>query len=41
VKYPQPSGTTLNVTVTHTGSSTPTQLPSDLTVINGADVSCD
>jgi LCP family protein required for cell wall assembly len=41
VKYPQASGTTLNVTVTHTGSSTPTQLPSDLTVINGADVSCD
>ena len=41
VKYPQASGTTLNVTVTHTGSSTPTQLPSDLTVINGADVSCE
>jgi LCP family protein required for cell wall assembly len=41
VKYPQASGTTLNATVTHTGSSTPTQLPSDLTVINGADVSCE
>ncbi len=41
VRYPQASGTTLNVIVTHTGSSTPTQLPSDLTVINGADVSCE
>jgi LCP family protein required for cell wall assembly len=41
VKYPQASGTTLSVDVTHTGSSTPTQLPSDLTVINGADVSCE
>lgn len=41
VTYPQASGTTLSVEVTHTGSSTPTQLPSDLTVINGADVSCE
>lgn len=41
VKYPQASGTPLNVNVTHTGGSTPTQLPSDLTVINGADVSCE
>ena len=41
VKYPQASGTTLNVNVTHTGGSTPTRLPSDLTVINGADVSCE
>ena len=41
VRYPQASGTPLNVNVTHTGSSTPTRLPSDLTVINGADVSCE
>jgi LCP family protein required for cell wall assembly len=41
VKYPQASGTALNVNVTHTGGSTPTRLPSDLTVINGADVSCE
>jgi LCP family protein required for cell wall assembly len=41
VTYPQASGTTLSVNVTHTGSSTPTRLPSDLTVINGADVSCE
>lgn len=41
VKYPQASGTALTVSVTHAGSSTPTQLPSDLTVTNGADVSCE
>ena len=41
VRYPQASGTPLNVNVTHTGTSTPTRLPSDLTVINGADVSCE
>jgi LCP family protein required for cell wall assembly len=41
VRYPQASGTPLNVNVTHAGSSAPTQLPSDLTVINGADVSCE
>ena len=41
VRYPQASGTPLNVSVTHAGSSTPTKLPSDLTVINGADVSCE
>ncbi len=41
VKYPQASGTPLNVNVTHTGGSTPTQLPSDLPVINAADVSCE
>ena len=41
VKYPQASGTPLNVNVTHTGGVTPTRLPSDLTVINGADVSCE
>lgn len=41
VKYPQASGTPLTVNVTHTGGSTPTRLPSDLTVTNGADVSCE
>lgn len=41
VKYPQASGTALTVSVTHAGSSAPTKLPSDLTVTNGADVTCD
>ena len=41
VKYPQASGTPLIVSVTHVGSSTPTRLPSDLTVTNGADVTCE
>jgi LCP family protein required for cell wall assembly len=41
VKYPQASGTPLTATVTFTGGSTPTQLPSDLTVTNGADVRCE
>ncbi|MCB0932554.1 MAG: LCP family protein [Mycobacterium sp.] len=41
VKYPQASGTALSVSVTHTGSSTPTKLPLDLTVTNGADVTCE
>lgn len=41
VKYPQASGTQLTVDVTHVGGSTPTRLPSDLTVTNGADVRCD
>jgi hypothetical protein len=41
VRYPQASGTPLTVSVTHLGSSTPTKLPSDLTVINGADVTCE
>jgi len=41
VRYPQASGTPLNVTVTHTGGSIPTKLPSDLTVTNGADVRCE
>lgn len=41
VKYPQASGTALTMSVTHEGSSTPTKLPSDLTVVNGADVSCE
>lgn len=41
VKYPQASGTALNVSVVHTGGATPTSLPSDLTVTNGADISCE
>lgn len=41
VKYPQASGTALTMSVTHEGSSTPTKLPTDLTVVNGADVSCE
>lgn len=41
VRYPQASGTPLTVSVTHPGSSTPTKLPSDLTVINGADITCE
>ena len=41
VKYPQASGTPLIVSVTHVGSSTPTRLPSDLTVTNGADLTCE
>ena len=41
VKYPQASGTVLNVSVTHSGSTTPTKLPSNLTVTNGADVTCE
>jgi len=41
VRYPQASGTALTVSVTHAGSSTPTKLPSDLTVTNGADVTCE
>ena len=41
VTYPQASGSPLTVSVTHVGSSTPTKLPSDLTVTNGADVTCE
>ena len=41
VKYPQASGTPLSVSVIHAGGSTPTKLPSDLTVTNGADVRCE
>ncbi len=41
VKYPQASGTALTMSVVHEGSTTPTRLPSDLTVTNGADVSCE
>ncbi len=41
VKYPQASGTPLSASVSHAGPSTPTKLPSDLTVTNGADVTCE
>ena len=41
VKYPQASGTPLTVSVIHAGTSTTTRLPSDLTVTNGADVTCE
>ncbi len=41
VKYPQASGTPLTVLVTHAGSTTPTKLPADLTVTNGADITCE
>ncbi len=41
VKYPQASGTTLTVDVVHAGGTTSTELPSDLTVTNGADVRCE
>lgn len=41
VKYPQPSDTPLSVAVTHSSGDSPARLPSDLTVTNGADVSCD
>ena len=41
VKYPPASGTALTMSAIHEGSSTPTKLPLDLTVTNGADVSCE
>ena len=41
LRYPQASGTPLTVSVTHAGSSTPTKLPADLIVTNGADVTCE
>jgi len=41
VKYPQASGTALTVNVTHAGGTTATQLPTDLTVTNGADATCE
>ena len=41
VKYPEASGTPLSMFATHLGSTTPTKLPADLTVTNGADVTCD
>ena len=41
VKYPAASGTTLSMYATHLGGTTPTKLPADLTVTNGADVTCE
>lgn len=41
ITYPQASGTPLTVLVTHAGSTTPTKLPDDLTVTNGADITCE
>ncbi len=41
ITYPQASGTPLTATVTHAGSTTPTKLPDDLTVTNGADITCE
>ena len=41
LRYPQASGTPLTVSVTHAGSSTPTKLPADLIVTNGADITCE
>ncbi len=41
VTYPKASGTPLTVLVTHAGSTTPTKLPADLTVTNGADITCE
>lgn len=41
VTYPQASGTPLTVQVTHAGGTTPTELPDDLTVTNGADITCE
>ncbi len=41
VTAPPPSGSQLSVQVIHTGAATPTKLPEDLTVTNGADISCE
>lgn len=41
VGYPQASGTPLSMYATHAGGASPTQLPADLTVTNGADVTCE
>ena len=41
VQYPEASGTTLNMYASHSGGSTPTKLPTDLVVTNGADVTCE
>jgi hypothetical protein len=38
---PPPSGSSMTVTVAHQDRSTPTYLPEDLTITNGADVSCE
>ncbi|AQT81696.1 transcriptional regulator [Mycolicibacterium litorale] len=41
VNAPPPSGSPVSVHVSHNSSSTPTQLPEDLTVTNAADVTCE
>ena len=41
VNAPPASGSAVSVNVSHSGSSTPTQLPEDLTVTNAADVTCE
>ena len=41
VKTPPPSGSQVSVNVTHSAGATPTELPEDLTVTNGADTSCE
>ncbi len=41
VSPPPPSGSPMTVTVAHVDKSTPTYLPEDLTITNGADISCD
>ena len=41
VTYPPASGSQLSMNATYTGSTTPSRLPADLNVTNGADVTCD
>ncbi|MGY4709493.1 LCP family glycopolymer transferase [Mycolicibacterium sp. CBM1] len=41
VNAPPPSGSAVSVHVSHNSSSTPTQLPEDLTVTNAADITCE
>lgn len=41
VNTPPPSGSEIAVHVTHTAGATPTELPEDLTVTNGADTTCE
>jgi len=41
VTAPLPSGSPISVNVTHTSAATPTELPEDLTVTNGADTTCE
>lgn len=41
VGTPLPSGSTVTVDIVHTGSTTPTALPEDLTVTNAADITCE
>ncbi|HEU4361654.1 MAG TPA: LytR family transcriptional regulator, partial [Mycobacterium sp.] len=41
VGTPAPSGSSVNVQLTHSTSSAPTKLPDDLTVTNAADTTCE